>query len=131
MTRNIIAPLTIAALLGGAGGIRSAGQAEPPPAFTEAQIFLELNDTDGDLGIHASLDGGPWTQLEIEGPNELTLLDVVSRGRLRTQGLTQLSFESAEPSFDELPPRDFLRRFPEGRYEIEAVAANGREFRAI
>ena len=49
------------------------------------------------------------------------LLDIVSRGRLQTQGLTQLFFESAEPSFDELDPKDFLRRFPEGRYEIRAA----------
>jgi len=42
--------------------------------------------------------------------------------------MTQLSFESAEPPFDELPPSEFLRRFPEGRYEIEAIAQDGSEF---
>jgi hypothetical protein len=93
--------------------------------LSEAEIFLELNDTDGDLGIHASIDGGTWTDLKIEGPNERTLLDIVSRSRLRPQGLTQLAFESAEPTFDELPPADFFRRFPEGPYEIEARAQDG------
>ena len=110
--------------------LRSAGQPEPPPVFTEAENFLELNDTDGDLGIHASIDGGPWTLLEIEGPHERSLLEIVSRGRLRSQGLTQLSFESAEPAFDELPPQDFLRRFPEGRYAIEARSQSGDTFQA-
>ena len=123
--------LTITLLVGGVAVLRSASQAEPPAVFTEAEIFLELNDTDGDLGIHASIDGGPWTNLEIEGPNERMLLNIVSSGRLRTQGLTQLSFESAEPSFDDLAPKDFLRRFPEGRYEIEGLSQNGRTFEAV
>jgi hypothetical protein len=93
--------------------------------FPEAELFLELNDTDGDLGIHASIDGGPWTSLAIEGPNERLLLDVVSRGRLSRQGMTQLFFESAEPPFDELAPAVFFRRFPEGKYEIEGLAQGG------
>jgi hypothetical protein len=93
--------------------------------FSEAQLFFELNHTDGDLGIHASIDGEPWTDLEIEGPGDRALLNLASHGRLRTQGLTQLGFESAEPPFDELAPADFFRRFPEGRYGIEARAQGG------
>jgi hypothetical protein len=121
------------ALLAGIGAtaaLPSASQPDPPPAFTEAEIFVELNDTDGDLGIHASIDGGPWTNLAIEGPNDRSLLEIVSRGRLRGQGMTQLFFESAEPSFDELAPAEFFRRFPEGKYEIEGRAQDGREFEA-
>ena len=123
-----IIPLLLA--LRGAAAVRSAVEAAPPPLLTEAEVFLELNDTDGDLGLHGSIDGGPWTQLEIEGPNERPLLDVVSRGRLSLQGMTQLAFESAEPPFDELAPQDFLRRFPEGKYEIEARARDGATFEA-
>jgi hypothetical protein len=96
--------------------------------FTEAELFVELNDTDGDLGLHASIDGGPWTELEIEGPGDRVLLNLLSRGRLRSQGLTQLFLESAEPPFAELAPAQFFRRFPEGRYEIEGRAQDGTEF---
>src|ERR1700752_4796387 len=127
---SIFSLVTLSLLLAGAPALRSAAQVEPAPAFTEAEIFFELNDTDGDLGIHASIDGGPWTNLAIEGPHERRLLDIVSRGRLRTQGLTQLAFESAEPSFDELAPRDFFRRFPEGGYEIDGRTQDGREIEA-
>lgn len=111
----------------GAGGTAwmAAAQSGKPSQFSEAEIFVELNDTDGDLGIHASIDGGPWLDLEIEGPGDRHLLNIFSRGRLRTQGLTQLFLESAEPSFDELDPADFFRRFPEGRYEIEGRAQEG------
>jgi hypothetical protein len=99
--------------------------------FAEAELFLELNDTDGDLGIHASVDGEPWTDLKIEAPGERTLLEVVSRGRLLSQGVTQLSFESAEPPFNELPPERFFERFPEGRYEIEGRLQDGREMVSV
>jgi hypothetical protein len=98
--------------------------------LSEAALFFELNDTDGDLGIHASIDGEPWTSLEIDGPGDRELLSIISRSNLRTQGLTQLSFESSEPPFDELAPQDFFRRFPEGRYEIEAHLDAGGSARA-
>lgn len=127
--RALALPLVILALLLiGTGSAPPVGKAQGAPLLTQAELFLELNDTDGDLGIHGSIDGGPWTSLEIEGPGEHPMLQLFSKGRLRTQGMTQLSFESAEPPFDELPPSEFLRRFPEGRYEIEVIAQDGGEF---
>jgi hypothetical protein len=104
--------------------------AAPPAKFSEAEIFFELNDTDGDLGIHASIDGGPYVELEIEDPSGRTILLVTAQGRLAKQGLTQLFLESAEPSFDELAPEDFFRRFPEGTYEIEGTTSSGKELRS-
>jgi hypothetical protein len=108
-----------------------AGAAAPAVAqLTEAELFFELNDTDGDLGIHASIDGGPYRTLEIETPNETLLLRVAASGNLARQGLTQLFLESAEPPFDELPPARFFQRFPEGVYEIGAITQEGRELEA-
>jgi hypothetical protein len=95
--------------------------------FDEAYIYFELNNTDGDLGIHALIDGEPWKRLEIEDPNERRMLGVNVRGRLRRQGLTEFFFESAEPTFDELPPAQFFHRFPEGVYEIEGITLEGDE----
>ena len=95
--------------------------------FDEAELFFELNDTDGDLGIHSLIDGGPWKRLEIEDPRERKMLNVFVEGRLRRQGLTEFFFESAEPTFDELPPRKFFRRFPAGIYEIEGKTLEGDE----
>lgn len=117
--------LVVPLLLAGAASVPTAG--DSLQRFSEAELFFELNDTDGDLGIHASIDGEPWTDLKIEGPGEHALLQILSRGFLRTQGLTQLFFESAEPPFDELSPPEFFRRFPEGRYEIEGRAQGGGE----
>ncbi len=95
--------------------------------FDEAHVFFELNNTDGDLGIHALIDGEPWNQLRIEDQQERRVLDVKLRGRLRRQGLTEIFFESAEPNFDDLSPEDFFDRFPEGTYEIEGVTLEGDE----
>lgn len=98
--------------------------------FSEAELYIELNNTDGDLGIHASIDGGPYARLEIEDIRERRLLLIRASGLLARQGLTQLFFESAEPKFDELPPDEFFGRFPEGSYKIEALSLNGEEIEA-
>jgi HEAT repeat protein len=93
--------------------------------FPVADLFFELNHSADDLGIHAEIDGDAWTGLEIEGPGNRKLLSIVSKGRLRNQGLTQLAFESAEPSFSDLDPAEFFGRFPEGAYNIEASQLEG------
>lgn len=117
--------LTILLALASLGLPLSARQTAPSRPFAVAELFLELNDTDGDFGIHGAIDGGTWTSLEVDGPQDRHLLAIVSKGRLRSQGLTQLAFESAEPTFEELDPATFFRRFPEGLYEIEAIAQRG------
>ncbi len=98
--------------------------------FSDADLYFELNDTDGDLGLHGKVDGGPYKRLEIEGPNDRELLILTARGGLAKQGMTELFFESAEPHFDELSPEKFFRRFPEGEYEIEGTTHSGQEFEA-
>ncbi len=95
--------------------------------FDVASLYFELNDTDGDLGIHSLIDGEPWKKLEIEDPYEREMLNIKVQGRLKRQGLTELFFESAEPTFDELTPEQFFHRFPEGTYEIEGKTLEGEE----
>jgi len=95
------------------------GSAAAQLELSEGELFFELNDTDGDLGLHAAIDGGPYTRLEIEDPYGRRLLRLSASGPLARQGLTQFALESAEPDFDELAPEAFFRRFPEGPYEIE------------
>ena len=126
LTRNylstLLIPLTVTAV---SASTVYADDDEIP--FSEAHLFFELNNTDGDLGIHALIDGDPWKRLSIEDPNERKMLAVKVRGRLKRQGLTEFFFESAEPTFDELPPRRFFRRFPEGTYEIEGLTLDNQE----
>ncbi len=51
--------------------------------FDEHEIFFELNNTDGDLGLHALIDGEAWKKLTIEDPWGRKLLKVRLKGRLR------------------------------------------------
>lgn len=133
-TRNIkLLPCMIAALAMGVAMPASSDEDDDDGLelpFSEARLYFELNDTDGDLGFHGLIDGDDWKRLEIEDPKEEKLLDVLVRGRLRKQGLTEIFFESAEPTFDELAPARFFKRFPEGVYEISGETLEGDELEA-
>jgi hypothetical protein len=118
---SALAAGTSALLMSAASGV---GQELP---FEEAQLYFELNDTDGDLGFHGLIDGDAWKSLEIEGPGETLLMNVWVRNNLRRQGLTEIFFESDEPSFDELSPAQFFNRFPEGIYEVSGVTLDDEE----
>jgi hypothetical protein len=94
-------------------------------SFDEADLFLELNDSDGDLGIQAFIDGDAWRRLKIDAPNGRQLLLIRAMGRLARQGLNELLFESDEPTLDELSAEEFFRRFPEGEYDIKGRTLEG------
>ncbi|MGH2609771.1 MAG: hypothetical protein ACRDHF_11895 [Tepidiformaceae bacterium] len=119
MTRHIrMVPLLLVALvaltLGAArrGERASAEPAETP--FDAARIFLEFNSTDNDLGVQVLLDGDAWKRLEILDPRGRNILDISASGTLGSLGLTELFFESAEPS-----PEEVLGLFRAGKYEFE------------
>jgi len=95
--------------------------------FEEAFLYFELNDTDGDLGLHGKVDGDGWKKVKIEGPNDRKILDLKVKSGLKRQGMTELFFESSEPTFDELDPEVFFDRFPAGLYEWEGKTLDGKE----
>lgn len=124
--RTLLGAGTAALLVAPAAGLAEEHE-EDELEFEEAHVFFELNNTDGDLGIHALIDGDPWKKLQIMDQYEKKLLSVNVRSRLRRQGLTEFFFESAEPTFDELTPAAFFARFPAGTYAIEGVTLEGDE----
>jgi hypothetical protein len=93
--------------------------------FDDARIIIELNSTDGDSGIQLFVDGEGWDELEVMSPDMSTILHVMGDGSVGLQGLTELFFESAEPSFDVLPFDEFLARFPEGVYTLMGTTVDG------
>jgi hypothetical protein len=113
------------------GGVTPDLWAEEHGEFDEAEIFFELNNTDGDLGIHSLIDGDAWDRLEIKDPDGKRILDVKLKKSLADQGLTEFFFESAEPVFTELDPADFFDRFPEGEYTIEGETIEGEELESV
>ncbi len=98
---------------------------EDENSFDEAELFFELNNTDGDLGIHSLIDGDGWKKLQITESGGKLLLNVRVLGNLRKQGVTEFFFESAEPIFAELDPADFFDRFPEDDYLITGTTLEG------
>jgi hypothetical protein len=114
--------LTTTALL-----LLAAALAPPTGAaeLDEAQIFIEINDTDGDAGIQLFLDGEGWDKMKVFDPDGKKVFDVDGNGSVGFQGITELAFESAEPSFDVQPLADFLALFPEGTYTFVGRTAEG------
>ena len=97
--------------------------------FDDTAIFLELNDTDGDLGIQLFWDAEGWKEVEVKDPEGEEIFEVENDEGLREIGSTELSTESAEPEFDELPPEDFLALFDEGEYKFKGKTVEGKKLR--
>jgi len=107
-------------------GRADAGRRHQIIPFSEAELFLELNATDGDLGLHLKADGDGWKRLILTDARFHRLLDVRVKGNLgREIGLTELFSESAEPSFDEVPKDEFLALFRPGFYFFFAKTLEG------
>lgn len=95
--------------------------------FSDATIIIEVNSTDGDSGIQIFLDGDGWNLVDIMAPDGTTIVDVMGESSVGLQGITEFFFESAEPSFDDLPLDEFLARFPEGEYKFFGMTTEGDE----
>ena len=100
--------------------------AQGPLRFSESDLFIEINATDGDAGLQMQLGGEEWERLRLIDPRNRTIVDVRAGGSLDGYGLTDMFFESNEPPFRRVPFSRFRERFPEGRYRFEATAVNGR-----
>jgi len=93
--------------------------------FSKTKIIIEVNATAGDAGIQIFLDAPGWTRLEVFDPNGQKIFDSSGSGSVGMQGVTELFFESAEPSFDELPLDELFFRFPKGMYTFVGITADG------
>lgn len=92
--------------------------------FGDTKIIIEFNSTGEDAGIQVFLDGEPWENVKIFSPDG-QIFEVQGSGNLKELGLTELFFESNEPSLDELPLDEFLAMFPEGDYQFEGLTVEG------
>lgn len=93
--------------------------------FSETRIIIELNATDQDAGIQIFLDAQGWNEVTIFDPNGNQLCDFKASGSAGVLGITELFFESEEPSLDELPLEEFLALFPEGEYTFQGKTVEG------
>ena len=96
------------------------GLAMPTPAarLSISRIYIEYNSSANDLGFHVSLDGEDWKTLKILNPSGTNIFEVTGKGAYAQLGLTELFFEGAEPTLDEVPLVELLAKFPAGRYRF-------------
>jgi hypothetical protein len=88
--------------------------------FEIAQAFFELNSTDHDMGFQILLDAEGWRHVSLTDANGNTVFGIHAEGGLEDIGITELRFESEEPSPAELRPK-----FPNGRYTFRGQTVEG------
>ncbi len=88
--------------------------------FDDSEVFFEFNTTDNDLGLQIFLDGEDWERVRVIDPNRQKIVEVKAQGGLRDLGITELFFESAEPS-----PQEVLDLFDPGEYHFQGVTTEG------
>lgn len=100
----------------------SEGPFKGPMPLDDAKVLIEHNASDEDTGFQFFVDGEPWKDLRITGPNG-TILKVNAEGNLADFGLTEGFFETNEPENDEVPIPEVLSLLPEGQYLFKARSA--------
>jgi hypothetical protein len=128
--RASIAGVAVVVALTAAASVASANQETTgqTPRLSQAKILFELNATAQDAGIQALLDAEGWDHVEVFSPDGELLLEIQADGSVGDIGVTELFFESAEPSLADLPLDELLAMFPEGKYRIVGTTVEGQKF---
>lgn len=88
--------------------------------FEIADVFFELNTTDRDMGFQVLLDAEGWKHVNLTDPEGNQVFGIHAEGGLGEIGITELRFESEEPS-----PSEVRARFPAGRYIFRGATVEG------
>lgn len=90
--------------------------------FADAEVFFEFNTTDNDLGLQVFLDADGWKRVRVLDPGRSEIVLLQAEGKLARLGITELRFESAEPS-----PEEVLAQFPPGEYRFRGRSVEGEQ----
>lgn len=113
---------------GGDGGSANGGEDEVAQ-FSAARLLIEHNATAGDTGFQAFVDGEPWRELVLRGPDGAAVFRAAPQGALQALGLTELFFETDEPSNEDVPIEELLETLPAGRYTYQGRLVDGQRVR--
>jgi hypothetical protein len=97
--------------------------------LSDARILIEINATAGDAGIQMFLDGEGWSRCTVRDPGGNTVVEFQALASVGVQGITELFFESAEPSFDEQTLDELLDLFPAGKYKFDCITTEGQRLK--
>lgn len=95
----------------------------------KAQFYIEYNNSAKDAGVQVFLDGDEWEWIEIYNPDGKKIYRVDTDNNAKQIGITELFFESSEPSFDELPFEDLLALYPRGEYKFIGKTIEGNDIK--
>lgn len=95
-------------------------QAGEPASIKQMTRVLRVNTTANDLGLQSFLDAEGWRRVAITDPRRHQIVQILAEGPLARLGITELRFESAEPS-----PAEVLAMFRPGDYEFRGRTADG------
>lgn len=101
-------------------GEQAAAAVENSEPFDIAQVFFELNTTDNDMGFQLFLDAEGWDRVTLTDPRGNQVTRLLAEGKLAEIGITELRFESAEPSVAAV-----RSRFPAGEYILRGHTVEG------
>ena len=88
--------------------------------FEIAEAFFELNTTDHDMGFQILVDAEGWKRVNLTDPEGRRVFGIQADNNLAEIGITELRFESEEPS-----PAEVRSRFPAGRYIFRGETVEG------
>lgn len=103
-----------------AAGTEDADENGVQTPFADAELFFEFNTTDDDLGLQLFLDSEGWKRVRVLDPGRNEMVLMQAEGKLAKLGITELRFESAEPS-----PAEVLALFPPGEYRFRGRGVEG------
>ncbi len=94
-------------------------------AINHANLFIEDNAGDGDIGVHGYFDDHGWTELCVFDPSGALILHVLPEGRMAKLGIAGVFFESREPEYADWDFTALKADWPEGKYSLRAVDFDG------
>lgn len=93
--------------------------------INHANLFIEDNAGDGDIGVHGYFDDHGWAELCVFDPAGDMILHVRPEGRMGDLGIAGVFFESREPEYADWDYAALKAAWPEGDYALRALGSDG------
>ena len=93
--------------------------------INHANLFIEDNAGDGDIGVHGYFDDHGWKELCVFDPSGQLILRVSPTGKMGDLGIAGVFFESREPEYAEWNYKALKAAWPEGEYSLRAAGSDG------
>ena len=93
--------------------------------INHANLFIEDNAGDGDIGVHGYFDDHGWSELCVFDPAGTLILRVLPEGIMGDLGIAGVFFESREPEYADWDFAALKKAWPEGKYALRAQGSDG------